>query len=171
MRRRTGFARRLSAREHRDMHYGPNMTPMVDIVMVILVFFMASTAVMGPEWMLKSALPVKAAAAKPAADDPSVRLEVSVRMEGGTCVVEGAGIARGSLDDLGARLSEAARAGADKVALLVTCTGDVPYEAIVRMHEMCEKLGVTRIGLIDSKVSGGVTPGAAGAGAEGAGGK
>ena len=34
------------------LHFGPNMTPMVDVVMVILIFFMASAAFMGDEWFL-----------------------------------------------------------------------------------------------------------------------
>lgn len=33
------------------------MTPMVDVVMVILVFFMVSAAFLGPEWLLGSLVP------------------------------------------------------------------------------------------------------------------
>ena len=42
-------------------HFGPNMTPMVDVVMVILIFFMASAAFVGEEWFLFAAIPVQAA--------------------------------------------------------------------------------------------------------------
>src|SRR5215813_7077601 len=49
--------RRRNAQALYDQHYGPNMTPMVDVVMVILIFFMASTAFLGPEWFLKTHLP------------------------------------------------------------------------------------------------------------------
>ncbi|MFZ4431104.1 MAG: biopolymer transporter ExbD [Phycisphaerales bacterium] len=58
---RHGFRNR-SARATHESHYGPNMTPMVDVVMVILIFFMASAAILGPEWFIKSNLPVMAAA-------------------------------------------------------------------------------------------------------------
>jgi len=47
----SGFRRR-HAGARAALHAGPNMTPMVDVVMVILVFFMASAAFVGPEWFL-----------------------------------------------------------------------------------------------------------------------
>jgi len=40
------------------------MTPMVDVVMVILIFFMASAAFLGAEWFLKAAIPSKRGAAR-----------------------------------------------------------------------------------------------------------
>ncbi|MCP2732564.1 biopolymer transporter ExbD, partial [Limnofasciculus baicalensis] len=50
-------SRKRNALAQHDLHYGPNMTPMVDVVMVILVFFMASAVFLGPEWYLKTAIP------------------------------------------------------------------------------------------------------------------
>ncbi|MEM9372464.1 MAG: biopolymer transporter ExbD [Planctomycetota bacterium] len=35
----------------------PNMTPMVDVTLVILIFFMASATIAGPEWFLRAQLP------------------------------------------------------------------------------------------------------------------
>ncbi len=150
--RRRGFHRRLSAKEHWDLHYGPNMTPMVDVVMVILVFFMASTAVMGPEWMLKSALPVKASAAQPpGARDPK-RLEIAITLSAqGRSVINGPGIKDGDLDALQRNLAEQAK-GTDpeNLALLVTPAPDIPYADIVRIHEICHGLGITKIGLLEA---------------------
>jgi len=39
--------RRRDARTTWEMHYGPSMTPMCDVVLVILVYFMASTSLAG----------------------------------------------------------------------------------------------------------------------------
>lgn len=134
------------------MHYGPNMTPMVDVVMVILVFFMASTAVMGPEWMLKSALPRKASASQPLPDQEPTRLEFSIsRGPGGTSVVNGAGLAGANIDALQKKLEElTGDASPETLALLVTPASDVPYADIVRVHEMCHALGITKIGLLEA---------------------
>lgn len=158
MRRRRGFVRRLTAREHWEMHYGPNMTPMVDVVMVILVFFMASTAVMGPEWMLRTALPVRRAVATPA--DPSreeVRLDVSVRVvPGGRVVIDGAGIEGGDARSLAEAIEQVVRrVGPENVTLLVTPEADVPYDDLVRIHEVCHALKVTKIGLLEAGASSG----------------
>jgi len=58
--------------------FGPNMTPMVDVVLVILIFFMASTAFIGPEWFLRAALPSDQAADQGGADFslPPARFEI-----------------------------------------------------------------------------------------------
>ncbi|MCK6475602.1 MAG: biopolymer transporter ExbD [Phycisphaerales bacterium] len=152
MRRRRGsFARKLSAKEHWDLHYGPNMTPMVDVVMVILVFFMSSSSILGPEWLLKSALPVKrAAAAAPPGEQQQVLVSVSASMAGGVCVVNGAGLDKADLGSLQELLrSRAAESGAENVALLVTPDPDVPYLDLVRIHELCHALGITKIGLLE----------------------
>lgn len=144
------------------MHYGPNMTPMVDVVMVILVFFMASTAVMGPEWMLRTALPVRRAAALPSeVPREEVRLDVTVRVApGGHVLIEGAGIEGGDDRALAAALErEAARVGPENVTLLVTPSADVPYDDLVRLHEICHALKITKIGLLEAAFdSGSGTP-------------
>ncbi|MDX2148115.1 MAG: biopolymer transporter ExbD [Planctomycetota bacterium] len=52
-----------------ELHHGPNMTPMVDVVMVILVFFMASAAILGPEWFLNAGLVRRSATAPPTSEN------------------------------------------------------------------------------------------------------
>src|SRR5690606_9925072 len=81
---------------------GPNMTPMVDVILVILIFFMATTVIVGEEWFLGAGLTRQAphearegAGADEAQEDPfemppprfTLRLSVG---EGGT-VVSGLG--------------------------------------------------------------------------------
>lgn len=41
----------------RSSRFGPNMTPMVDVTLVILIFFMASASIAGHEWFLRADLP------------------------------------------------------------------------------------------------------------------
>ena len=55
-----GAFRRRAALDVWSMNFGPSMTPMVDVVLVILIFFMASASFVGPEWFLRAALPVLA---------------------------------------------------------------------------------------------------------------
>ena len=52
--------RKRNAQALYDLHYGPNMTPMVDVVMVILIFFMSFAAFLGNEWFLRGAIPFDA---------------------------------------------------------------------------------------------------------------
>ena len=42
---------------HDARHVGPNMTPMVDVVMVILIFFMLGSSFVSPDWYLTNNTP------------------------------------------------------------------------------------------------------------------
>lgn len=138
-----------------ELRFGPNMTPMVDIVMVILIFFMAATALLGPEWFLRSALPSTGAGAPPAPADPfalppaQFDLRLSVDTDGRT-VADGVG-ARMSLDELEAQLAAlGADAGSGGIIVLIAPTDGVPYRDVVRVHDACSRAAIMQVGLLDA---------------------
>lgn len=144
--------RQRSARAVYEAHQGPNMTPMVDVVMVILIFFMASTAIVGPEWFVRSSLPVVAPATANDPDQPPTRLRI---------VLEKGGVARVALDDAEPRATpmfqvedvlrqELAARGPDRLIVLVEPAPDASYDDVVRVHEWCARLGISRVGLHDT---------------------
>lgn len=139
--------RRRSALALHELHYGPNMTPMVDVVMVILIFFMAGASIMGPEWLLRTALPTP----KPAAmTRDSVRLSFRLHEANGAAVVTGEGLEAATLDAFRERLTHATRTTpAAELGVVVTPDWGVPYESVVAVHEIAHGLGVTKIGLTD----------------------
>jgi biopolymer transport protein ExbD len=153
--------RRGTARETYDLHYGPNLTPMVDVVMVILVFFMASAAILGPTWFLRAALPPKPkdAAVAPAKDD-LVRLRVSIeRAPDGTVFVrwtEAKGDAApqpspksfASISDLKQRLNQlVAQHQAWRLVVLIDPRPNVPMQDVITVHAACQILGIEKVGL------------------------
>lgn len=127
---------------------GPNMTPMVDVVMVILIFFMASAAFLGPEWLLKTALPSRSAEpSAPAAAPPPLVLRLDIRSGPEPFIVINGGPATRTADlspALQAAMTD--RRPADVIVLVVP-EPDAPYEAVVRVHELCAELGIEKIGL------------------------
>jgi len=128
------------------------MTPMVDVVMVILIFFMASASVLGPEWFLKTALPRAQAAPLIDPTRQPVRLRIELRREGPSPTV--ASIDGGEafpLAELPARLSErrAAAEGAELI-ILVAPQDRVPYDDVVSLHELCFRAGIRKVGLIEA---------------------
>lgn len=146
-----------SRRHHRkgalsswELHYGPNMTPMVDVVMVILVFFMASTAVLGPEWFLKSALPV---VNKNAAANPEVSKQTRLSFElttgaGSGARFTGAGLTDAPHAEFVARVRQAVQeVGKENVVVLFAPAPDVHYQAVVSAHEACRRLGIDKVGM------------------------
>lgn len=133
----------------------PNMTPMVDVVMVILVFFMATASVMGPEWLLKTALPGKSSAKAAPAETTPVRLTITPG-QGAAQILVVVGAAgnnarrevQTSLSDLPALLQTlATERGADNLAVSFDASDDVPYEAVVKAHEACQRAGISRVGV------------------------
>lgn len=142
------FRRRNALAVH-DLHYGPNMTPMVDVVMVILIFFMASAVFIGPEWFLRSAIPV-AKQGGPTDEQPE-RLNISLRRGGGETWVkvnddEVGGLAAG---DQAVQAFVKTRQ-ADRIVALVSPEPDVPWDDVVRMHETCQRCGIRKVGMMDA---------------------
>ena len=146
------FRNRTALAQH-ELHFGPNMTPMVDVVMVILIFFMASTAILGPEWFINAHLPEdEAVAAVP--DErftlPDIRLEVVLTTDDdGLVRVTGFGVTNGTMDELTAAARAAApglTAGREPTVVIAPGAG-VAYQDVVRAHDACTAAGFTRVGL------------------------
>lgn len=140
---------------------GPNMTPMVDVVLVILIFFMAAMGIAVRERYLSVGAPpvrdAKASAARaerkdatPASDLTS-RAVLRLRREENRTVVSGLGMEGVGLAEVGARLQDFKRAGAaDNLIVVVVPTGDVPYQDVVIAHDACAAAGIAgaRLGVI-----------------------
>ena len=62
---------------------GPNMTPLVDVVMVILIFLMLAGSFGGVEHYLVSNLPVKQNGAGSSAAKPFDDVQIDLRVDGG----------------------------------------------------------------------------------------
>ncbi|MGP1310206.1 MAG: ExbD/TolR family protein [Phycisphaerales bacterium] len=132
--------------------FGPNMTPMVDVVMVILIFFMAGSAILGPEWFVGARVDDAAAAAEGntepeerPADDPfaldlePTRVKIELRGDGqGGTLVRGLNLEGASLDDLAARLDELRDAGvAPTLEIVVQPSSSTAYQDVIRAYELC----------------------------------
>jgi biopolymer transport protein ExbD len=150
--------RRRSALHTWEMNFGPNMTPMVDVVMVILIFFMASTSFVGTEWFLRAAIPRAGEAQQqaPAEGDPfrlpPARFEILLSHEPGIgTIASGRGIETGPVAELPAQLRELAHgAGKDDVILIIRSQPHVPYADVIRAHEGATAAGIEKIGLLDA---------------------
>lgn len=109
----------------------PNMTPMVDVTLVILIFFMASATIAGPEWFLRAALPGPAPSGVLALPSPVVRAEVFVR--DGQAWVAGLGDDR-SIDDAVGAVRGLDDSTARGLVVELDARDDAPYAAVVRLH-------------------------------------
>jgi biopolymer transport protein ExbD len=153
--------RRRNAMAVWDIHFGPNMTPMVDVVMVILIFYMASTSFIGSEWFLRTAIPKESAPREQPREQreavdpfslPPAQFEISLRRgEDGRTVATGAGFGLLALDELPPRLMELARGtGAEDLALVIRADAAVPYGDVIRVHDAATGAGIAKVGLMDT---------------------
>ncbi len=163
MSRNAGPFRRRGALNQWSFHFGPNMTPMVDVVMVILVFFMASAAFLGPEWFLRSLVPRPAATTPtpppdkppPAADPMALRpvqQTITLRAVTGSptplTLADGLGQTGLTIDAMIHAVAAFADGTAkNEIEILIRPEPAVPYADVVRMHEGCETAGITRVGV------------------------
>ncbi|MBL0922656.1 MAG: biopolymer transporter ExbD [Phycisphaerales bacterium] len=154
-------ARRTRLRSRRRAHHGPNMTPMVDVVLVILIFFMAATGLAVSERFLRTGLPrdpgqsASGDTPAPSAESPTLppsRALLRITREGRRTLVTGLGMDRVGLGDISRRLQDFADADAsDSIIVVVAPDGDVPYQDVVILHDACAKAGIAnvRLGLVE----------------------
>jgi len=144
------LSRSRSALASYEAHHGPNMTPMVDVVMVILIFFMASTVVMGPEWFLRSGLPRKGStvAAQPL-PETRITVRLSITPDRQTVVSIDGGPPGTPVDAASAlRLLVPDSLAASSITLLIDAADDVPYDDVVTLHEAAATAGITKVGVV-----------------------
>lgn len=149
---RGGFRNRSALRVWED-RFGPNMTPMVDVVLVILIFFMTGSTLLGPEWFLSTAVPRIREGPAPAADPfalPPARFEITLSVDAaGRTVAGGLGLQNVSPDALAEPLRTLAADGADLI-VLIRPAPDVPYRDVVHVHDLCTLAGVEHVGIADA---------------------
>lgn len=154
-RNRESILRRRDALHNYTLHFGPNMTPMVDIVMVILIFFMATAAFMGSEWFLKAAIPFEAGRGTSVnrPNDPlAIPLKpLEVMMDANTdgrTVVTFLELNRVSVEEFIARISQFPRnQTTSELEVVIKPMSRVPYADVVRVHAACDAAGIYKVGI------------------------
>lgn len=142
------------AKKKHVMHVGPNMTPMVDIVMCILIFFMLTMSFAVQELYLTNNTPAvdKKGLGTEKADSrlPAVKYSLELRRIGGSTKVVAFGKMFEGIDDLhpadrsSSRLDEitaflkAKRQDlSDDVQIILTPERNVPWQDVTTLYDLC----------------------------------
>lgn len=136
--------------------FGPNMTPMVDIVMVILIFFMAGSVFLGPEWFLNVGMAPSVGAGETKSAN---RFELPVAREmvrlgvgaDGSARVSGLGLEGGTVEGLIARIEELRAQGMSAaVRVVIEPARGSAYQDVIRVYDACAGGGFAGVGLAKS---------------------
>ena len=147
----------------KQVHYdsGPNMTPLVDVVMVILIFLMMAGSFAQGGWFLQSSIPIKTKGGQQAAVDPTKVPEepLEVRIDN---AADGFRVLAGDIRAVGDReqlkmalerkLGQFKMAGTpqDKVQVVLMPGRNVRYENINMVYEAAQRAGFTKVGFATS---------------------
>jgi biopolymer transport protein TolR len=122
-----------------------NVTPMVDVMLVLLIIFMVTAPLI--QQGVKVNLPEAKAAPVEAAEK---KLVLSIDMQKRVYIGE----AEVALDELEKKLAANAKAQSDKEVYL-HADRDVPYGVVVDVMAAAQRAGITNVGMITDPTAGG----------------
>lgn len=119
---------------------GFNMTPMIDIVFLLIIFFIVSSHLARQETQLELALPLAASGHEPA-DDDTRRLVVNISAAGeiqlaGTSV---------DADELRRRIDYESQQAAGDLEVRIRSDRSVPYRVVEPILLACARAGVWKV--------------------------
>jgi len=126
------------------------MTPMIDVVFLLLVFFVCASVGQAPDDLLPAMLKGNSATAMPVPpqavdpfDRPTIRIGLAARDGEETEIRLNAAAVQG-FDDLRLRLTKLAEIAPDS-RIILDVGDDVLIQAFVTTYDMCQSLGLTDI--------------------------
>jgi biopolymer transport protein ExbD len=153
----------MKLRGAKKVHYdsGPNMTPLVDVVMVILIFLMMTGSFTQGGWFLQSSVPIKSKGGAQTEVAPGFvpdePLEVRVdNSADGFRVLAGDIRSTGDREQLRLALEQklkqyqAAGSAKEKIQVVLMPGRNVKYENIVAVYEAALRAGFTKVGFATS---------------------
>jgi biopolymer transport protein ExbD len=129
---------------------GLNMMPMIDYLLLLNIFFIASSRLVEPEKQYDINLPT-VTAAKPLTALPD-EIILNVQADG-TIIVKGKQVA---LDDLEEDLHQSVKRYAEQV-VRIRGDGVGPYQHVMSALSLCQKAGISKIKL-DARIEESSTP-------------
>ena len=130
-------------------HVGPNMTPMVDVVMVILIFFMLGSSFASPDWYLTNNTPaIKGGLSKNVKVQKMTATRILIKLTQIGSHTR-ASIAAFQTEDLSGQLlkwlKDKKKAAGKNVQVLISPANDVPYQQVITTYSDCVQAQYTHV--------------------------
>lgn len=132
-----------------------NITPMVDVILVLLIIFMISVPLLQMGYPVQVPPKVQTSAPPPMQED-----QIIVRMDAqGQTYINKSMI---PLADFGGRLKEALTGRQSKVVFFAA-DGELPYDKVADFMDLCRDSGAENLGIVFDDLRGGAAAAATGA--------
>lgn len=125
-----------------------NLTPLIDVVFLLLIFFMVSTT-FTKETHLKVDLPE---AEGQQATQPADKIEVLITVDGGYAV-NGESLVNSQMKTLLAAIEMKGQGNTD-LPFIITADANVPYEKVVQVMDAAGRLGYSKLSMTTKNPSG-----------------
>ena len=125
-----------------------NLTPLIDVVFLLLIFFMVSTT-FTKETHLVIDLPESSGAIL---EEQPKQIEITISKTG-EFSVDGRGLINGQLDTVMRALGRASK-GNSKLPLVITADAQAPYQTVVTAMDAAGQLGFSNLSMTTQKESG-----------------
>jgi len=116
-----------------------NITPLVDVVLVLLIIFMVITPILQMGYEVQVPPKVESAVPPPTSDQVIVRMDLD-----GSTWINKVSIPRA---EFGARLQDALRGRQTRV-IFFAADGELPYDQVAEFMELCRHNGADNLGIV-----------------------
>lgn len=116
-----------------------NLTPLIDVVFLLLIFFMVSTT-FNRETHLSVNLPESSG---PVLDKPPMQIEITIS-QAGAFAVNGQALVNSDMDTLKAALSKASQ-GNSRLPLVISADAKSSYQSVVTAMDAAGQLGFVNL--------------------------
>ena len=140
----------MNFRRQRQEEASVNLTPLIDVVFLLLIFFMVSTT-FTRETQLKLDLP-QAASGEPV-EIQEQQIELTISASGEVAINDKALLAP-SLDTLKAALQRES-GGDNNLPLIITADAQTPHQSVIMAMDAAGQLGFSRLRLTTSELEAG----------------
>ncbi|WP_257283913.1 biopolymer transporter ExbD [Endozoicomonas sp. SESOKO1] len=137
--------RRFRGRGGNQEEVSVNLTPLIDVVFLLLIFFMVSTTFTRETHL---AIDLPESSGEVLQQQPK-QIEITIS-KSGDFAVDGQGLVNGQLDTLKRALGKVSH-GDNKVPLIITADANTPYQAVVTAMDAAGQLGFSNLSMTTRK--------------------
>jgi biopolymer transport protein ExbD len=131
----------MKFRRQRDEELGVNLTPLIDVVFLLLIFFMVSTS-FKKETHIDLNLP-ESGGEQAQAEKDQIEIVISAK---GEYTINGRALINGEFVVLRTAIEEVG-AGNTELPMIISADGSAPHQAVVKAMDAASQLGYLRLSI------------------------